>query len=454
LNTIRLYGHNITQIEPERRYQLERIAELMYAKLFQFAPGREGYYGDFGGAFIPEVLHETIRQLTVAFDQARADPAFWEAYAALMASYSGRPTPITYLENLSNQLGGARLYVKREDLNHTGAHKANNVMGQGLLAQWMGKRRVIAETGAGQHGVATATMAARMGFECTVYMGAVDVQRQRPNVFWMEQLGASVVTVTDGTQTLKDAINASLRDWSASMDTTHYVLGTVCGPHPFPHLVTYFQSIIGQEARAQMLEHTGRLPRRVYACVGGGSNASGIFAGFLDDPEVELVGVEAGGKGLDTGQHAARLAQEVGRPGIAQGYKTYFLQDDEGQMRPTHSVAAGLDYIGVGPILAHLHRLGRVRFEAATDDEVLATLRQVMRREGIIPALESAHAFVTALREAPQLSPHDTVLINQSGRGDKDIFTIAEALADEGWRAFLRETVASWNAAPAHQEHS
>src|SRR6185295_13367179 len=249
-----------------------------------------------------------------------------------MASYSCRPTPLTHLENLSQQLGGAQLYVKREDLNHTGAHKANNVMGQGLLTRRMGKSRVIAETGAGQHGVATATMAARMGFACTIYMGAVDVARQRPNVFWMEQLGATVVVVEDGTQTLKDAINAALRDWSESMDTTHYVMGTVCGPHPFPQLVTYFQSIIGQESRAQMLALTGALPRRVYACVGGGSNASGIFAGFLDDADVELVGVEAGGQGVSTGRHAARIAGGQGKPGVAQGYKTYFLQDEEGLM--------------------------------------------------------------------------------------------------------------------------
>jgi tryptophan synthase beta chain len=417
----------------------------MYTELFQFPPGRAGYYGDFGGAFIPEVLHETIHELTEAFADAQADPHFWQEYVALMASYSGRPTPITHLENLSKRLGGAQIYVKREDLNHTGAHKANNVMGQGLLAKRMGKRRVIAETGAGQHGVATATMAARMGFECTIYMGAVDVLRQRPNVFWMEQLGATVVAVEDGTQTLKDAINASLRDWSASMDTTHYVLGTVCGPHPFPHMVTYFQSIIGREARAQFLEATGKLPRGVYACVGGGSNASGIFAGFLDDAAVELIGVEAGGKGLDSGQHAARLARNIGKSGVAQGYKTCFLQNPEGQMLPTHSVSAGLDYIGVGPILAYLHQIGRIRVEAATDDDVLSTLQLVMRNEGIIPALESAHAFVTALQEATELSRDEAILINQSGRGDKDIFTIAEALGDASWRAFLRDKVAFWN---------
>ena len=419
----------------------------MYAELFQFPAGREGYYGQFGGAFIPEILHETIRELTAAFNDAQADRAFWDAYVALMSSYSCRPTPLTHLENLSKDLGGAQIYVKREDLNHTGAHKVNNVMGQGLLVQRMGKQRVIAETGAGQHGVATATMAARMGFECTIYMGSVDVERQRPNVFWMEQLGARVVSVDDGTKTLKDAINATLRDWADSMHTTHYVMGTVCGPHPFPQMVTYFQSLIGREARSQMLEQTGQLPRRVYACVGGGSNASGIFAGFLDDPEVELVGVEAGGLGLDSGQHAARLAQNLGSTGVAQGYKTRFLQNVEGQMRHTHSVSAGLDYVGVGPVLAHLHDIGRIRVEAATDADVLTSLQQVMRREGIIPALESTHAFVTALQEAPHLSPQDSILINQSGRGDKDIFTIAEALGDDPWRAFLRHKVGEWDAA-------
>ncbi len=420
----------------------------MYEELFQFTPGREGYYGEYGGAFVPEVLHETIRELTLAFEKCRTDDTFWDEYVTLMQHYSGRPTPVTYLENLSTQLGGAQIYVKREDLNHTGAHKANNVMGQGLLVKRMGKSRVIAETGAGQHGVATATMAARMGFDCTIYMGAEDVARQRPNVFWMEQLGAEVVSVEEGTRTLKDAINATLRDWTASMGTTHYVMGTVCGPHPFPQMVMYFQSLIGREARAQLLQQTGRLPNRVYACVGGGSNASGVFAGFLDDPEVELVGVEAAGYGLDTGQHATRMAQLQGNIGVAQGYKTRFLQNVEGQMRDTHSVAAGLDYIGVGPILAHLHDRGRVRAEAVTDEEVIAVMRQVMRHEGLIPALESAHGFVTALKEAPEMSPDEMILINQSGRGDKDIFTIADALGDDRWREFLRQKVASFEEAP------
>ncbi|KJK51580.1 tryptophan synthase subunit beta [Lentzea aerocolonigenes] len=416
----------------------------MSPKLPVWAPGREGYFGDFGGAFIPEMLHETFAELRAAFENACDDETFWQSYVDVTAGYGGRPTPVTFCENLTRKLGGARIYVKREDLNHTGAHKANNVMGQGLLVQRMGKKRVIAETGAGQHGVATATMAARLGLECTIYMGEEDVARQHPNVFWMRQLGAEVIPVTDGTRTLKDAINACLRDWADSMADTHYVMGTVCGPHPFPQMVTYFQSIIGQEARAQMLALAGKLPDRVYACVGGGSNASGIFTGFLDDLSTELVGVEAGGKGIETGEHAARLAGGKGVPGVAQGYKTVFLQNEEGLMQDTHSVAAGLDYIGIGPMLADLHEQGRVRFESATDQEVVDALRLTMRSEGIIPALESSHAFAAAFREAPSLSDDDAILINQSGRGDKDIFTVADALDDEGWKTFIRETAARY----------
>jgi tryptophan synthase beta chain len=413
-------------------------------RCFQSASGnpamnKKGYYGKWGGAYIPEVLHETFRQFTATFEEAKADPAFWKEYLHLMATYSCRPTPLTPAENLSRHFGGARIFIKREDLNHTGAHKANNVMGQGLLVKRMGKTRVIAETGAGQHGVATATMAAKFGFACTIYMGEEDVERQRPNVFWMEKLGATVVPVTAGSRTLKDAINEAFRDWVTNMDSTHYVMGTVCGPHPFPELVAWFQSVIGQEARKQILESFGRLPSRVYACVGGGSNAMGIFQGFLADPEVELIGVEAGGRGLETGQHAARLASSDASEGVAQGYKTMFLQDTDGQMLDTHSVAAGLDYIGVSPILAELWENGRVRFAAATDREVMEALALTIRREGIIPALESAHAFVQAFKEAGRLSPDEAVIINQSGRGDKDIFTIAHAFGDPSWREFIRE---------------
>ena len=404
-----------------------------------------GYYSEFGGAYIPEISVTTFNELEEVFDQAKNDPSFWQSYEQLMASYSGRATPLTPVENLSEHFGGAQIYVKREDLNHTGAHKANNVMGQGLLVKRMGKTRVIAETGAGQHGVATATMAAKFGFDCTIYMGEVDVARQRPNVFWMERLGATVIPVTDGSRTLKDAINEAFRDWVTNMDSTHYVLGTACGPHPFPEMVTYFQSIIGQEARRQVLKQTGKLPKRVYACVGGGSNAMGIFSGFLDD-SVELVGAEAGGFGLDSGLHASRLASNDGSVGIAQGYKTFFLQDDDGQMRETHSVAAGLDYIGVSPILAHLQSTGRARFEAVTDQEAIAALSLTIRQEGLIPALESSHAFAQAFKEVGALSTDDIVIINQSGRGDKDIFTVADAFDDPGWRTFIKDKAEQYSA--------
>lgn len=396
-----------------------------------------GYYAGFGGAFIPEVLNATFDELEAVFNAAKADPLFWREYEQVMSNYSCRPTPLTFCENLTRHFGGAKIYIKREDLNHTGAHKANNVIGQGLLVKRMGKTRVVAETGAGQHGVATATMAARFGFECTIYMGEVDVERQRPNVFWMERLGATVVPVRDGSRTLKDAINEAFRDWVTNMDSTHYLLGTACGPHPFPEMVTYFQSIIGQEARKQIIALEGRLPTRVYACVGGGSNAMGLFSGFLDDP-VELVGVEAGGKGLNSGQHASRLCSPDASIGVAQGYKTYFLQNGDGQMLETHSIAAGLDYVGVSPILSQFRDDGKARFEAATDREVVEAVALTMRKEGLIPALESGHAFARAFREAPELSSDDIIIINQSGRGDKDIFTVADAFSDPAWRTFIK----------------
>jgi len=397
-----------------------------------------GYYGEFGGAFVPEILFSTFEELLGAFEEAKNDPSFWQEFEHTMSTYSCRPTPLTFAENLTRHFGGARIYVKREDLNHTGAHKANNVMGQGLLAKRMGKSRVIAETGAGQHGLATATMAAKFGFKCTIYMGELDVERQRPNVFWMERLGAELIPVRDGTRILKDAINQAFRDWVTNIDDTHYVLGTACGPHPFPEMVSYFQKIIGKEARKQILEIEGKLPSRVYACVGGGSNAVGLFSAFLDD-DVELVGVEAAGKGLETGCHAARLASRDGTVGIAQGYKTYFLQDKDGQMKETHSVAAGLDYVGISPILASLREVGRVRFEAATDREVLDAFSLTLRKEGLVPSLESAHAFAQAFKEASDLSKDHVILINQSGRGDKDIFTIADAFADPKWHRFIQK---------------
>ena len=400
---------------------------------------KKGYYGHWGGAFIPEILFETFKELNRFFEEVKKDSSFWDEYIQIMSSYSCRPTPLTYAENLSNLFGGGHIYIKREDLNHTGAHKANNVMGQGLLVKRMGKKRVIAETGAGQHGVATATMAAKFGFDCTIYMGEEDVQRQRPNVFWMEKMGATVVPVTDGSKTLKDAINEAFRDWVSNMDSTHYVLGTVCGPHPFPEMVAWFQSVIGMEAREQIMQAFGKLPSRVYACVGGGSNATGIFQGFLGDEQVDLVGVEAGGKGLSSGEHAARLSGADASPGVAQGYKTMFLQDSDGQMLDTHSVAAGLDYIGVSPILSDLRDKGRVRFAAATDSEVMETLDITMKKEGIIPALESAHGFVQAFKEASSLGRDEAIIINMSGRGDKDIFTIANAYGDPSWKEFIIE---------------
>jgi tryptophan synthase beta chain len=407
---------------------------------------RPGYYGRFGGTFIPEILNATIQDLQTAFASAKGDPSFWAQYRDLMSTYSCRPTPLTCADNLSRYFGGAQLYLKREDLNHTGAHKLNNVMGQGLLVERMGKERVIAETGAGQHGVATATMAAKLGYSCTIYMGEVDMERQRPNVFWMEQLGATVVAVRDGSRILKDAINEALRDWATNMDTTHYVLGTACGPHPYPEMVSYFQSIIGTETREQVIGRIGRLPDAVYACVGGGSNALGVFSAFVDTAQVQLVGVEAGGDGLHTRRHASRLASTDGKVGVAQGYKTYFLHDDDGQMLETHSVAAGLDYIGVSPILAAYRERGRIRFVAATNAEVLDAACLTMKKEGIIPALESAHALAGAFRELPLMDSEDVVVVNLSGRGDKDIFTIADALGDCAWKSFITTKAEAYRA--------
>jgi tryptophan synthase beta chain len=400
-------------------------------------PDARGYFGRYGGAYVPEILVPNVRELAKAFDTARGDPAFWKSYLHELATFSGRPTPVTFLGNLTRVLGGARIYMKREDLGQTGAHKVNNVIGQGLIAKKLGKKRLVAETGAGQHGVATATMAARFGFEAVVYMGAEDVERQRPNVFWMERMGTKVVAVEDGSRTLKDAINEALRDWATNLETTHYVLGTACGPHPFPAMVSWFQSVVGLEAQAQ-LAADGVTPKQVYACVGGGSNALGIFQGFLRDERVELIGVEAGGRGAGPGQHAARIAGGGGTAGIAQGYETLFLQNAEGQMLDTHSVAAGLDYVGVSPIIADLAEKGRVRMEVATDAEVVEAVKMMMKHEGIIPALESSHAVAGALRAAPKLAKGDAILINLSGRGDKDIFTVASALGDDGWARFLK----------------
>ncbi|OPH57894.1 tryptophan synthase subunit beta [Paenibacillus ferrarius] len=396
-----------------------------------------GYYGDYGGSFIPEILVPAFEEIKAHFEAIRYDEDFWQQYRALLTNYSGRPTPLTYADRLTEHYGRAHIYIKREDLNHTGAHKLNNALGQAMLAKKMGKTRIIAETGAGQHGVATATAAAKLGLSATIYMGREDMERQYANVFWMKRLGAEVIAVDYGSQTLKDAINETLRDWVSSFETTHYVLGTASGAHPFPAMVAFFQSVIGIEAKDQILRAAGRLPSHVYACVGGGSNALGIFQAFYPHDDVKLIGVEAGGKGKESGQHAARIAYGEGTLGVAQGYKTLFLQNKDGQMNDTYSLAAGLDYVGVSPILADLSKRGRVQFSAATDDEVINALQTVMQTEGLIPALESTHAFAGAFRDIVHSSKSDIFIINMSGRGDKDIFNIAEGLQDEEWKAFI-----------------
>lgn len=399
----------------------------------------DGHFGQFGGRFAPEVLLPALEQTEQAWQEAKEDNAFWQQFEHLAKTYIGRPSPLYYAENISKRLGGAKIYVKREDLNHTGAHKINNCLGQALLVERMGKKRVIAETGAGQHGLATATVCARFGYECIIYMGEEDVRRQRPNVFWMERMGANVVPVTTGTKTLKDATNEAMRDWITNVEDTHYIIGSALGPHPFPEMVREFQRIIGREAKHQIMEMENKLPDAIIACVGGGSNAIGIFADFLEEESVQLIGVEAGGKGVEGNEHAARFAGENGKIGIMQGYKSIFLQNDDGQIENTHSVSAGLDYAGVGPQHAQLHEEGRVEYTYACDDEVLEALQMVMKEEGMIPALESAHAWVEALKRAPKMRSDQIIIVNQSGRGDKDIFLIAEALGDEKWKQFLKE---------------
>jgi len=382
-----------------------------------------GRFGRYGGRYVPETLMHALEELAAVYAAARADRQFWAELDGLLKDYVGRPTPLTEVPRLSAQVG-AQVLLKREDLNHTGAHKINNTLGQGLLARRMGKRRIIAETGAGQHGVATATVCARFGLECVVYMGEEDMRRQRLNVYRMELMGAKVVPVTSGTRTLKDATNEALRDWVTNVTSTHYIIGSVVGPDPFPRLVRDFQSVIGREARAQMLERRGRLPRTVVACVGGGSNAMGIFAAFLDDAGVQLVGVEAAGEGVASGKHAATLG--AGRPGVFHGSLSYLLQDMAGQVQPAHSVSAGLDYPGVGPEHAYLKDTGRVLYDAVTDREALDAFAALSRLEGILPALESAHAIAWVLAQRGRWAPDDLILVNLSGRGDKDVALVAE----------------------------
>ncbi|AGH48106.1 tryptophan synthase subunit beta [Sphingomonas sp. MM-1] len=392
-------------------------------------PDARGHFGQFGGRYVAETLMPLILDLEREYRAAKADPAFKAEFDDLMKHYVGRPSPLYFAPRLTEHLGGAKIYLKREELNHTGAHKINNCIGQILLARRMGKTRIIAETGAGQHGVATATVAARFGLPCTIFMGAVDVARQQPNVFRMKLLGAEVEAVQSGAQTLKDAMNEALRHWVANVHDTFYIIGTAAGPHPYPELVRDFQSVIGDETRAQIMEAEGRLPDTIIAPVGGGSNAIGIFHPFLDDPDVALIGVEAAGDGLDTPRHAASIAG--GSPGVLHGNRTYLLQDEDGQIAEAHSISAGLDYPGIGPEHSWLHDIGRVRYEPCTDAEALAAFQTLCRLEGIIPALESAHALAVAERIAPTMGKDEILVVNVSGRGDKDIFTVAKELGVE-----------------------
>ena len=386
-------------------------------------PDARGHFGPYGGVYVAETLMAALDELNAEYARAKADPAFWQEYHYELKHFVGRPSPIYHAKRWSEQLGGAQIYFKREDLNHTGAHKVNNTIGQALLARRMGKKRVIAETGAGQHGVASATVAARYGMECVVYMGSEDVKRQAPNVFRMKLLGASVVPVESGSKTLKDALNEAMRDWVTNIDSTFYILGTAAGPHPYPMLVRDFQRIIGIEAKEQMQEMVGRQPDMVVACVGGGSNAIGIFHPYVDVDGVRLVGVEAGGDGVATGRHAAPLT--AGKPGVLHGFRSYLMQDENGQIIETHSVSAGLDYPGVGPEHSLLKDIGRAEYVAINDDEALKAFEDCCHLEGIIPALESSHALAHAAKVAPTMGKDQIILVNLSGRGDKDINTVA-----------------------------
>ncbi|WP_118133390.1 tryptophan synthase subunit beta [Oceanicella sp. SM1341] len=397
---------------------------------FRTGPDERGRFGDFGGRFVSETLMPLILELEKCYEHAKGDPGFWAEMDDLWKHYVGRPSPLYFAPRLTEELGGAKIYLKRDELNHTGAHKINNVLGQILLARRMGKTRIIAETGAGQHGVATATVCARFGLKCVVFMGATDVERQKPNVFRMRLLGAEVVPVTSGRGTLKDAMNEALRDWVTYVDDTFYCIGTVAGPHPYPAMVRDFQSIIGKETREQMLEQEGRLPDTLVACIGGGSNAMGLFHPFLDDKGVRIIGVEAGGHGVDDRmEHAASLTG--GRPGVLHGNRTYLLQDEDGQILEGHSISAGLDYPGIGPEHSWLHDMGRVEYVSVTDKEALAAFQLSCRTEGIIPALEPSHALAHVTKIAPELPKDHLLVMNMCGRGDKDIFTVAEHLGAE-----------------------
>jgi tryptophan synthase beta chain len=388
-------------------------------------------FGPYGGQFVPETLMPALIELEQAFVDAQKDPSFRREFEGLLASFVGRPTPLTYAKRLSEKLGGAQIYLKREDLAHTGAHKINNALGQALLMKRMGKKRLVAETGAGQHGVASATVAALLGLECVVYMGSVDIARQEPNVFRMKLLGAEVHSVESGTKTLKDAINEAIRDWVTNVRDTHYLLGSALGPHPYPTIVREFQSVIGIEAREQMMRDVGRLPDTVIACVGGGSNAIGVFSGFVDDEQVELIGVEAGGSGIASGKHAARFGDaSKARIGVIHGTRTYVLQDEDGQIAETHSVSAGLDYAAVGPEHAMLRDKERAFYTSATDTEALEAFHTLCHTEGIIPALESSHAVAEVIKRAPTMKKDQVILVNLSGRGDKDLNTVIKEMGN------------------------
>ncbi|MEH6404611.1 MAG: tryptophan synthase subunit beta [Sneathiella sp.] len=396
---------------------------------YRNGPDDTGHFGIFGGQFVAETLMPLIHELDEAYESSKKDPEFAAQLKSLLKHYVGRESPLYFAERLTEHYGGAKIYLKREDLNHTGAHKINNCMGQILLALRMGKKRIIAETGAGQHGVATATVAARFGLSCTIYMGETDIKRQAPNVFRMKLLGAEVVSVKSGSRTLKDAMNEALRDWVTNVEDTFYIIGTVAGPHPYPTLVRDFQNVIGEEVRRQIMEAEGRLPDTLLACIGGGSNAMGLFHTFLDDEGVDIIGVEAAGHGIDTDKHAASL--KGGRPGVLHGNRTYLLQDDDGQIIEAHSISAGLDYPGIGPEHAWLNDMGRVNYVNATDNEALEAFQLCCKLEGIIPALETSHALAYLEKLAPKLPKDHLIVVNLSGRGDKDIFTVADALGVE-----------------------
>jgi len=402
------------------------VSDAALPNTLRAGPDADGHFGIHGGRFVAETLMPLILAVEEAYRAAAADPAFHAEFAHYLKTYVGRPSPLYLAERLTKRLGGARLYFKRDELNHTGAHKINNCLGQALLARRMGKTRIIAETGAGQHGVATATVCALFDLPCTVYMGETDIERQAPNVFRMKLLGAEVVPVTSGSRTLKDAMNEALRDWVANVDTTFYIIGTVAGPHPYPAMVRDFQSVIGEELRGQILEAEGRLPDTLVACIGGGSNAMGLFHPFLDDTDIRLIGVEAAGHGVETGQHAASIAG--GSPGVLHGNRTYLLQDADGQILEAHSISAGLDYPGIGPEHAWLNDIGRVEYVSATDTEALDAFRQCARLEGIIPALEPAHALAHVMKIAGDLPTDHLLVMNMCGRGDKDVFAVADAL--------------------------